>query len=93
MWFIAKLKFSNFEFHQWRSVNKNEKKTTEKEGTIPLEPVDGAETQYEVKSGKPTYTPSLLKALAKTFGPQYLVGSFFKLFHDILMFISPMLLK
>ena len=37
--------------------------------------------------------PSLMAALIFTFGPAYAFGSCFKLLHDILMFLSPMLLK
>ncbi|XP_076819730.1 multidrug resistance-associated protein 1-like isoform X2 [Clavelina lepadiformis] len=37
--------------------------------------------------------PSLLKALVKTFGPFYLVGTFLKILSDILTFVSPQLLN
>ena len=49
-------------------------------------------TQVVVTSGK-TYDPSLTKALARAFGGTFLVAAFFKLIHDILMFVSPQLLK
>ena len=36
---------------------------------------------------------SLFKAIARCFGPFFLVGCFLKLMHDILLFVSPQLLK
>ncbi|ELU09880.1 hypothetical protein CAPTEDRAFT_178694 [Capitella teleta] len=39
------------------------------------------------------YQPSLAKALVRAFGPQFLVGSSLKFCQDILIFVSPMLLK
>ncbi|XP_067133640.1 multidrug resistance-associated protein 1-like [Centruroides vittatus] len=37
--------------------------------------------------------PSIVKALIKTFGPYFLSGAIFKLFHDLLQFASPLLLR
>ncbi|KAJ8251178.1 hypothetical protein GJAV_G00218150 [Gymnothorax javanicus] len=37
--------------------------------------------------------PSLLLALCRAFGPYFLVSSFFKMIHDILMFTGPIILK
>uniref|UniRef100_A0A8D0ED93 ABC-type glutathione-S-conjugate transporter n=1 Tax=Salvator merianae TaxID=96440 RepID=A0A8D0ED93_SALMN len=36
--------------------------------------------------------PSFLKALIRTFGPYFLIGSFFKLIQDLLAFVNPQLL-
>ena len=36
---------------------------------------------------------SLLKAMCKTFGPYFLLGTFLKIIQDMLAFISPILLK
>ena len=40
-----------------------------------------------------TYKPSLWLAICRTYCKPFVVGSFFKLGHDILLFLSPMLLK
>uniref|UniRef100_A0A8C0EYW1 Canalicular multispecific organic anion transporter 2 n=1 Tax=Bubo bubo TaxID=30461 RepID=A0A8C0EYW1_BUBBB len=37
--------------------------------------------------------PSFLKALLRTFGPYFLIGSFFKLIQDLLSFVNPQLLR
>uniref|UniRef100_A0A8C0BWW9 Canalicular multispecific organic anion transporter 2 n=1 Tax=Buteo japonicus TaxID=224669 RepID=A0A8C0BWW9_9AVES len=37
--------------------------------------------------------PSFLKALLRTFGPYFLIGSFFKLIQDLLSFVNPQLLS
>ncbi|XP_062976293.1 ATP-binding cassette sub-family C member 3 [Elgaria multicarinata webbii] len=37
--------------------------------------------------------PSFLKALLRTFGPYFLIGSFFKLLQDLLSFVNPQLLS
>ena len=42
---------------------------------------------------KKVYGPSLWIALARAFGRTFLFGSFLKLIHDILMFVSPYLLQ
>ena len=67
-------------------------------------PVDGGASNKlpalscEKKSGvekcsKNTYEPKLWLALAKTYWVAFLIGAFFKLGHDILLFASPLLLK
>jgi len=40
-----------------------------------------------------TYEPSLWLAICRTYFKPFAVGAFFKLVHDILMFIGPLLLK
>ena len=45
------------------------------------------------KCSKNTYEPKLWLALAKTYWVEFLIGAFFKLGHDILLFASPLLLK
>jgi hypothetical protein len=53
-----------------------------------------AEEQVEVvEPSKSGYQPSLTKALMRAFGPQFLASAFFKLCQDILIFVSPQLLK
>jgi len=37
--------------------------------------------------------PSLLRAMAYLFGPQFLFGMFLKLFQDVIQFIQPQLVK
>ena len=49
---------------------------------------DGAEDWVDVSDGA-----SLFKAIARTFGPFFLVGTFLKVLHDMLMFVSPQLLR
>jgi len=39
------------------------------------------------------YEPSLWLAICRTFCKPFIVGAFFKLGHDILLFVSPLLLK
>lgn len=36
---------------------------------------------------------SFVKALVKTFGPMFLVGSFLKLIFDVMVFIQPLILR
>jgi len=52
-------------------------------------PADTAATTVRRK----TYEPSLWLAICRTYCKPFGVGAFFKLGHDILMFVSPMLLK
>lgn len=47
----------------------------------------------EKKSAAKIYEPKLWLALARTYCWTFLVASFFKLGHDILLFVSPLLLK
>lgn len=37
--------------------------------------------------------PSFFKALLRTFGPYFLIGSFFKVIQDLLSFVNPQLLR
>jgi len=50
-----------------------------------------AETSATVQ--RKTYEPSLWLAICRTYCKPFAVGAFFKLGHDTLMFISPLLLK
>ena len=60
----------------------------------PLQAPDPADAKVKVKAGAGAeYQPKLGCALLKVFGPTFLVGSGFKLLHDILLFVSPLLLK
>lgn len=40
-----------------------------------------------------TSTPSLVLALVKTFGWEFSVAGFYKVFQDLLLFVSPQILK
>jgi len=40
-----------------------------------------------------TYEPSLWLAIMRTYCKPFIVGAFFKLGHDVLLFVSPLLLK
>ncbi|XP_042311067.1 ATP-binding cassette sub-family C member 3 isoform X5 [Sceloporus undulatus] len=56
--------------------------------------VDGPEeTEILLSSNTEQKEPSFLKALVKTFGPYFLIGSFFKLVQDLLSFVNPQLLS
>nr|AYM45159.1 ATP-binding cassette subfamily C member 1 [Carassius auratus] len=45
------------------------------------------------KSLQKTGDPSLFCALCRTFGPYFLVSSLYKIIHDILMFVGPVILR
>ena len=61
------------------------------EGTPAAEVGEPAETTAAVQSKM--YEPSLWWAICRTFCKPFTVGAFFKLGHDLLLFVSPMLLK
>ncbi|NXJ41958.1 MRP3 protein, partial [Ciconia maguari] len=55
---------------------------------------DGAEeAEVLIRDKKHNRKPSFLKALLRTFGPYFLIGSFFKLIQDLLSFVNPQLLS
>ncbi|XP_068065704.1 ATP-binding cassette sub-family C member 3 isoform X1 [Anomalospiza imberbis] len=51
------------------------------------------EAEVLVRDKKHNRKPSFLKALLRTFGPYFLIGSFFKLIQDLLSFVNPQLLS
>ncbi|XP_054077791.1 ATP-binding cassette sub-family C member 3 isoform X1 [Rissa tridactyla] len=51
------------------------------------------EAEVLIRDKKRNRKPSFLKALLRTFGPYFLVGSFFKLIQDLLSFVNPQLLS
>ncbi|XP_020670742.3 ATP-binding cassette sub-family C member 3 isoform X1 [Pogona vitticeps] len=51
------------------------------------------ETEVLISSKIQQKEPSFLKALLRTFGPYYLISSFFKLIQDLLSFVNPQLLS
>ncbi|NXK32993.1 MRP3 protein, partial [Piprites chloris] len=51
------------------------------------------EAEVLIKDKKHNRKPSFLKALLRTFGPYFLIGSFFKLIQDLLSFVNPQLLS
>ncbi|KFQ15007.1 Canalicular multispecific organic anion transporter 2, partial [Leptosomus discolor] len=56
--------------------------------------VDGPEeAEVLIRDKKHNRKPSFLKALLRTFGPYFLIGSFFKLIQDLLSFVNPQLLS
>ncbi|NXG12463.1 MRP3 protein, partial [Sakesphorus luctuosus] len=51
------------------------------------------EAEVLIRDKKHYRKPSFLKALLRTFGPYFLIGSFFKLIQDLLSFVNPQLLS
>lgn len=51
------------------------------------------EAEVLIRDKRHTRKPSFLKALIRTFGPYFLVSSFFKLIQDLLSFVNPQLLR
>ncbi|NWW91047.1 MRP3 protein, partial [Rhynochetos jubatus] len=51
------------------------------------------EAEVLITDKKHNRKPSFLKALLRTFGPYFLIGSFFKLIQDLLSFVNPQLLS
>ncbi|NXN95747.1 MRP3 protein, partial [Rhinopomastus cyanomelas] len=51
------------------------------------------EAEVLIRDQKHNRKPSFLKALLRTFGPYFLIGSFFKLIQDLLSFVNPQLLS
>ncbi|NXR26113.1 MRP3 protein, partial [Cinclus mexicanus] len=51
------------------------------------------EAEVLIRDKKHNRKPSFLKALLRTFGPYFLIGSFFKLIQDLLSFVNPKLLS
>ncbi|XP_064640179.1 multidrug resistance-associated protein 1-like [Lineus longissimus] len=60
--------------------------------SAPMKPML-AENKVKVVNPKRQYEPSLLKSLVKTFGLYFGSSIFFKLVHDIIMFVQPQLLR
>uniref|UniRef100_A0A8C2UET6 ATP binding cassette subfamily C member 3 n=1 Tax=Coturnix japonica TaxID=93934 RepID=A0A8C2UET6_COTJA len=79
-------------------VSKNIVQKLSREWDREKQQKSGAQTQRCVKKphveGKRhNRKPSFLKALLRTFGPYFLIGSFFKLIQDLLSFVNPQLLS
>uniref|UniRef100_A0A8C3LZ25 Canalicular multispecific organic anion transporter 2 n=1 Tax=Chrysolophus pictus TaxID=9089 RepID=A0A8C3LZ25_CHRPC len=51
------------------------------------------EAEVLIRDKRHNRKPSFLKALMRTFGPYFLIGSFFKLIQDLLSFVNPQLLS
>ncbi|XP_060620764.2 ATP-binding cassette sub-family C member 3 isoform X1 [Anolis sagrei] len=51
------------------------------------------ETEILLSSKTEQKEPSFLKALIRTFGPYFIIGSFFKVIQDLLAFVNPQLLR
>ncbi|XP_052544029.1 ATP-binding cassette sub-family C member 3 isoform X4 [Tympanuchus pallidicinctus] len=51
------------------------------------------EAEVLIRDKRHSRKPSFLKALIRTFGPYFLVSSFFKLIQDLLSFVNPQLLS
>uniref|UniRef100_A0A8C9FXF1 ABC transmembrane type-1 domain-containing protein n=1 Tax=Pavo cristatus TaxID=9049 RepID=A0A8C9FXF1_PAVCR len=49
------------------------------------------EAEVLIRDKRHSRKPSFLKALMRTFGPYFLIGSFFKLIQDLLSFVNPQL--
>uniref|UniRef100_A0A674JRT1 ATP binding cassette subfamily C member 3 n=1 Tax=Terrapene triunguis TaxID=2587831 RepID=A0A674JRT1_9SAUR len=51
------------------------------------------EAEVLIRDKRQHKEPSFLKALLRTFGPYFLIGSFYKLIQDLLSFVNPQLLS
>ncbi|XP_071620332.1 ATP-binding cassette sub-family C member 3 isoform X4 [Heliangelus exortis] len=51
------------------------------------------EAEVLIRDKQHNRKPSFLKAMIRTFGPYFLIGSFFKLIQDLLSFVNPQLLS
>ncbi|CAH1794809.1 unnamed protein product, partial [Owenia fusiformis] len=79
-----------------KQQNASKVQAVSKDGDIELKTPLKGQTDYDVTvktKSKKGYEPSLVKSMAKAFGGTFLIGSLFKLINDILMFVSPQLLK
>uniref|UniRef100_A0A8C9FWW6 ABC-type glutathione-S-conjugate transporter n=1 Tax=Pavo cristatus TaxID=9049 RepID=A0A8C9FWW6_PAVCR len=72
-----------------------DKEKAEKKSNHALNHVgDGPEeAEVLIRDKRHSRKPSFLKALMRTFGPYFLIGSFFKLIQDLLSFVNPQLLS
>uniref|UniRef100_A0A8C3M2P1 Canalicular multispecific organic anion transporter 2 n=1 Tax=Chrysolophus pictus TaxID=9089 RepID=A0A8C3M2P1_CHRPC len=72
-----------------------DKEKAEKKSNHALNHVgDGPEeAEVLIRDKRHNRKPSFLKALMRTFGPYFLIGSFFKLIQDLLSFVNPQLLS
>jgi len=71
------------------------KMSTTVNGSVQLQLLNGDTPTVEHGSGDPADqpNPSLSLALIRGFWKTFIFGSFFKLWHDVLMFCSPLLLR
>uniref|UniRef100_T1JBH2 Uncharacterized protein n=1 Tax=Strigamia maritima TaxID=126957 RepID=T1JBH2_STRMM len=53
----------------------------------------GEEVMFTGRNVNYTYQPSILKALVKSFGASFAMGSFLKLINDLLLFVNPLILE
>ncbi|KAF1402812.1 Canalicular multispecific organic anion transporter 2, partial [Spheniscus mendiculus] len=90
--FASQLSFvSNCLFH---SPRKEEVTYMKKSNHVLNHAGDGPEeAEVLIRDKKHNRKPSFLKALLRTFGPYFLIGSFFKLIQDLLSFVNPQLLS
>jgi len=59
----------------------------------PAGEVGEEQTELPVTEQRKIYEPCLWLAICRTYFKPFAVGAFFKLIHDILVFVSPLLLK
>lgn len=85
---------SVFSFHLFCFPRKEDVSYMMKSNHV-LNHVGGSPEEAEVliRDKKHSRKPSFLKALLRTFGPYFLIGSFFKLIQDLLSFVNPQLLR
>lgn len=82
---------SNFLFH---SPRKEDVTYMKKSNNVLNHIGDGPEeAEVLIRDKRHNRKPSFLKALLRTFGPYFLIGSFFKLIQDLLSFVNPQLLR
>ncbi|XP_063585006.1 multidrug resistance-associated protein 1-like isoform X1 [Penaeus indicus] len=93
------LSYENASFRIVRKWDKNWRKTTAKaynkgeSHTSAKYTNASAHVEISGTAGNKEHYLSILPTIVRTFGPTFLFGAVFKLFHDILQFISPQILS
>ena len=79
--------------HKYEGEAKEQVKTDVSEGGERTPAGEAEEQRAEPAVADKTYEPCLWLAICRTYFKPFAVGAFFKLIHDTLVFVSPLLLK
>jgi hypothetical protein len=63
------------------------------EAEVQLQPLKSDGTDVAVETGAKEKQPRLVKTLVMQFWPEFFVTAFFKLMHDMFMFVNPQILR